>query len=157
MALILTHLSPSPPIPSLHLSPLSSRLNNLAMICSPNSQRTARTTLLPPLMLPKNRNYLIRSQLRYPIISPDDHWGTWTALFATGAFGLWYWLCFPHIYAFECVCVRLCVWFGGKGRSSFDVWDFLCLGRATTNISLCRLSLVMKETICGAKVHSFVE
>lgn len=31
----------------------------------------------------------LRSQLRYPIISPDDHWGTWTALFATGAFGIW--------------------------------------------------------------------
>ncbi|XP_059451510.1 uncharacterized protein LOC132182315 isoform X1 [Corylus avellana] len=94
MALMLTHFSPSPPIPSLHLSPLSSRLNNLTMICSPNSQRTAITTLLPPLILPKNRNLTssvnqIRSQLRYPIISPDDHWGTWTALFATGAFGLW--------------------------------------------------------------------
>lgn len=31
----------------------------------------------------------ISSQLSYPIISPHDHWGTWTALFATGAFGLW--------------------------------------------------------------------
>ncbi|CDP05152.1 unnamed protein product [Coffea canephora] len=31
----------------------------------------------------------IRSQLSYPIISPQDHWGTWTALFATGAFGIW--------------------------------------------------------------------
>ncbi|CAN0902832.1 Uncharacterized membrane protein YjcL [Linum grandiflorum] len=29
------------------------------------------------------------SQLRNPIISPDDHWGTWTALFAAGAFGVW--------------------------------------------------------------------
>ncbi|XP_076896894.1 uncharacterized protein LOC143550037 isoform X2 [Bidens hawaiensis] len=27
--------------------------------------------------------------LNLPLISPDDHWGTWTALFATGAFGLW--------------------------------------------------------------------
>ncbi|KAL9268171.1 putative membrane protein YjcL [Drosera capensis] len=24
-----------------------------------------------------------------PIISPSDHWGTWTALFAAGAFGIW--------------------------------------------------------------------
>ncbi|XP_027110232.1 uncharacterized protein [Coffea arabica] len=31
----------------------------------------------------------IRSQLSYPIISPQDHWGTWTALLATGAFGIW--------------------------------------------------------------------
>ncbi|CAI0403044.1 unnamed protein product [Linum tenue] len=29
------------------------------------------------------------SQLGYPIISPDDHWGTWTALFGAGAFGVW--------------------------------------------------------------------
>ena len=116
MALILTHLSLSPPIPSLHLSPLSSRLNNLTMICFPNSQRKARTTLLPPLILPRNRNLTssvnqIRSQLRYPIISPDDHWGTWTALFATGAFGLWYWLYFPGIYAFW---VRVCACVFGK-------------------------------------------
>ncbi|CAN4113044.1 unnamed protein product [Withania somnifera] len=31
----------------------------------------------------------IRSQLNFPIISPQDQWGTWTALFATGAFGIW--------------------------------------------------------------------
>lgn len=24
------------------------------------------------------------------IVSPNDHWATWTALFATAAFGLWY-------------------------------------------------------------------
>ncbi|KZV41023.1 hypothetical protein F511_13999 [Dorcoceras hygrometricum] len=30
-----------------------------------------------------------RSQLNSPIISPQDQWGTWTALFATGAFGIW--------------------------------------------------------------------
>lgn len=24
-----------------------------------------------------------------PLISPHDQWGTWTALFATGAFGIW--------------------------------------------------------------------
>ncbi|KAK4571499.1 hypothetical protein RGQ29_030078 [Quercus rubra] len=35
------------------------------------------------------RSVKLRSQLRYPIISPDDYWGTWAALFATGAFGLW--------------------------------------------------------------------
>ncbi|CAN1811900.1 hypothetical protein LINPERHAP1_LOCUS26368 [Linum perenne] len=29
------------------------------------------------------------SPLRNPIIYPDDHWGTWTALFAAGAFGVW--------------------------------------------------------------------
>lgn len=27
--------------------------------------------------------------MNFPIISPQDQWGTWTALFATGAFGIW--------------------------------------------------------------------
>lgn len=31
----------------------------------------------------------VRSQLSTPLISPNDEWGTWTALFATGALGLW--------------------------------------------------------------------
>ena len=30
------------------------------------------------------------SSLSTPLISPNDEWGTWTALFATGALGLWY-------------------------------------------------------------------
>ncbi|CAK9176899.1 unnamed protein product [Ilex paraguariensis] len=30
-----------------------------------------------------------RSQLNFPLISPQDQWGTWTALFASGAFGIW--------------------------------------------------------------------
>ncbi|KAF5743511.1 hypothetical protein HS088_TW08G00095 [Tripterygium wilfordii] len=35
------------------------------------------------------RSVAVRSHLNFPIISPQDHWGTWTALFATGAFGIW--------------------------------------------------------------------
>ncbi|XP_044505211.1 uncharacterized membrane protein YjcL [Mangifera indica] len=35
------------------------------------------------------RNVTVRSQLNFPLISPHDKWGTWTALFATGAFGIW--------------------------------------------------------------------
>lgn len=31
----------------------------------------------------------VKSQLRHPIIAPDDSWGTWTALFAIGTLGLW--------------------------------------------------------------------
>jgi hypothetical protein len=89
---ILIPFSPSPPIPLLHLSPLSSRHNELTLF-SHNAQ-TTKKTLVSPLLFPKNRDLTrslkLRSQLRYPIISPDDHWGTWAALFATGAFGLWY-------------------------------------------------------------------
>ncbi|KAH0937831.1 hypothetical protein HID58_005292 [Brassica napus] len=36
------------------------------------------------------RSVRVRSQLNTPLISGNDEWGTWTALFATGAFGLWY-------------------------------------------------------------------
>ncbi|KAL2550506.1 hypothetical protein Fot_12036 [Forsythia ovata] len=36
-----------------------------------------------------SRSVIASSQLNFPIISPQDHWGTWTALFATGAFGIW--------------------------------------------------------------------
>ncbi|WMV36670.1 hypothetical protein MTR67_030055 [Solanum verrucosum] len=49
-----------------------------------------------PLVFPKNSTRklnrsvtTIRSQLNFPIISPQDQWGTWTVLFATGAFGIW--------------------------------------------------------------------
>ncbi|GMJ13579.1 hypothetical protein like AT5G52540 [Hibiscus trionum] len=35
------------------------------------------------------RPFIAKSQLNLPLISPNDQWGTWTALFATGAFGLW--------------------------------------------------------------------
>ncbi|KAI3800186.1 hypothetical protein L1987_35496 [Smallanthus sonchifolius] len=37
-----------------------------------------------------------RSNLNFPLISPDDNWGTWTALFATGAFGLCNMGIIPH-------------------------------------------------------------
>ncbi|OVA03348.1 Protein of unknown function DUF819 [Macleaya cordata] len=46
-----------------------------------------------PLNLNKNPNsngfVKTRAQLNFPLISPHDHWGTWTILFATGAFGIW--------------------------------------------------------------------
>ncbi|XP_043718337.1 uncharacterized membrane protein YjcL-like [Telopea speciosissima] len=48
-------------------SSISTFLNN------PNSIRTVKT----------------RAHLNFPLISPQDHWGTWTALLATGAFGIW--------------------------------------------------------------------
>ncbi|XP_057525738.1 uncharacterized protein LOC130805115 isoform X1 [Amaranthus tricolor] len=35
--------------------------------------------------------FRVKSQLEFnfPVISPDDHWGIWSVLFSTGAFGLW--------------------------------------------------------------------
>ncbi|KAK4369941.1 hypothetical protein RND71_009416 [Anisodus tanguticus] len=71
-----------------------------------NASSITNTILQHPLVLSKHieRKYkpqdfpkrklklnstTIRSQLNFPIISPQDQWGTWTALFATGAFGIW--------------------------------------------------------------------
>ncbi|KAJ0042025.1 hypothetical protein Pint_17522 [Pistacia integerrima] len=47
--------------------------------------------LSPPVPNPSDqtRNVTVRSQINFPLISPHDKWGTWTALFATGAFGIW--------------------------------------------------------------------
>ncbi|KAL3521558.1 hypothetical protein ACH5RR_019707 [Cinchona calisaya] len=62
-----------------------------------NYNTNNKKSLYSPLNFPKSPKKLnrpaaagtIRSQLSYPIISPQDQWGTWTALFATGAFGIW--------------------------------------------------------------------
>ncbi|GFY84163.1 keratin-associated protein, putative [Actinidia rufa] len=49
--------------------------------------------LFSPLISPQNPNVIrsvaVKSQLNFPLISPNDPWGTWTALFATGTFGIW--------------------------------------------------------------------
>ncbi|KAJ7974152.1 Keratin-associated protein (DUF819) [Quillaja saponaria] len=93
----ITTLYSSPPIRSFHLSLHSSRHTSVTVclhhpVPETLPQRSWRRQLLP-LNFPKKcktiRFVNVRSQLRYPIISPDDHWGTWTALFAIGAFGLW--------------------------------------------------------------------
>ncbi|XP_073297764.1 uncharacterized protein [Primulina huaijiensis] len=60
-----------------------------------HSQKTTRrvATIVTPSFrnksLASKRRVITRSQLNFPIISPQDQWGTWTALFATGAFGIW--------------------------------------------------------------------
>ncbi|XP_019081363.1 uncharacterized protein LOC100264478 isoform X3 [Vitis vinifera] len=59
----------------------------------PSLWRSKKQTQLSPLIFPKSsdsiRSVTVRSSLTFPIISPQDQWGTWTALFATGAFGIW--------------------------------------------------------------------
>ncbi|KAL2556106.1 hypothetical protein Fot_00845 [Forsythia ovata] len=89
----------SPALP-LHLTTL------LSSSLSPLIQRPTLSTLSissnfiykqPSFFSPKifhkksDRNYrlIVKSQLNTPLISPQDHWGTWTALLATGTFGLW--------------------------------------------------------------------
>lgn len=38
-----------------------------------------------------------------PLISPQDHWAIWTALFATATFGLWYLLYSLFLFSFLCI------------------------------------------------------
>ncbi|KAJ8773229.1 hypothetical protein K2173_028406 [Erythroxylum novogranatense] len=78
----------------LALPSTSPTISPFSHLCSiHNITTTNLSTTLPTLLWPKNRNSSrpskVLSQLRYPIISPDDHWGMWTALFSTGAFGIW--------------------------------------------------------------------
>lgn len=55
------------------------------------SYKHKQKVLLSPFNKPKKASpcVIVNSQLSFPIISSQDHWGTWTALFATGAFGIW--------------------------------------------------------------------
>ncbi|XP_028074101.1 uncharacterized protein LOC114276514 isoform X2 [Camellia sinensis] len=55
-----------------------------------------QSPLFSPLILPTIHPNSIRSTLtvksshfNLPLISPHDQWGTWTALFSVGAFGIW--------------------------------------------------------------------
>ncbi|XP_050223310.1 uncharacterized protein LOC126673272 isoform X1 [Mercurialis annua] len=74
--------------PGLHSPPPSSRPITLRHLFPyPSRLQLSLTTAISKTNL--KRQIKVNSQLRYPIISPDDHWGTWTALFATGAFGIW--------------------------------------------------------------------
>ncbi|WCJ36702.1 hypothetical protein M5689_017885 [Euphorbia peplus] len=83
-------LYPSITTPSRHLSSSSSRHHHPPIL----SKCTFSISNTPPFSsypIPLIRQVKLRSylNLNHPIISPDDHWGIWTALFATGAFGIW--------------------------------------------------------------------
>ncbi|XP_015571318.1 uncharacterized membrane protein YjcL [Ricinus communis] len=58
-----------------------------------NSNNNRNQTFLSPQLYPgdpsSRRSLAVRSNLNFPLISSNDRWGTWTALFATGAFGIW--------------------------------------------------------------------
>uniref|UniRef100_A0A1J3I2K9 Putative membrane protein YjcL n=1 Tax=Noccaea caerulescens TaxID=107243 RepID=A0A1J3I2K9_NOCCA len=66
--------------PRLSVSPVSS---------SSSQFRNGSDRFLSPGLSSPIRSVTVRSQLNTPLISANDEWGTWTALFATGAFGLW--------------------------------------------------------------------
>ncbi|XP_058205988.1 uncharacterized protein LOC131319645 isoform X1 [Rhododendron vialii] len=84
------------PLPLLQLPTLSSR-RHLCTFSTTKSKPllfpATSTTLFAPQNFPQdsisNRCLTVRSQLNFPLVSPQDHWGTWTALLSIGAFGLW--------------------------------------------------------------------
>ncbi|PIA49251.1 hypothetical protein AQUCO_01300240v1 [Aquilegia coerulea] len=67
-------------------STLSSRLHLLPRVSTPTFPKLPLLKTKTPSI---NRSFKTKAQLNFPLISPQDHWGTWTALFATGAFGIW--------------------------------------------------------------------
>lgn len=96
---------PRPALPALQRSNLSTRQNpSLSDRVSPSpSTITSSSSVAEPLNdrrqsflsppAPPNlgdRSVAVRFQLNAPLISSHDQWGTWTALFATGAFGIWW-------------------------------------------------------------------
>uniref|UniRef100_A0A7N2MHX2 Uncharacterized protein n=1 Tax=Quercus lobata TaxID=97700 RepID=A0A7N2MHX2_QUELO len=74
-------------IPSTFVTSIQAQPHHL----SPSSS-SSKTFLSPPLITAKPssiRCLTARSLSNLPLISPNDHWGTWTSLFAVGAFGIW--------------------------------------------------------------------
>ncbi|CAN8264991.1 unnamed protein product [Cochlearia groenlandica] len=93
MALIFTVVSPNPLSPSLsshHVSSLSSRHVSLSRHGLSSITTRRKSLLSPSPSRPvSSRRLKVYSQLRFPLISPDDHWSQWASLFAAGAFGVW--------------------------------------------------------------------
>lgn len=45
--------------------------------------------ITPTYVNSSRRCVIVRSSFNFPLISPSDHWGNWTALFSIGAIGSW--------------------------------------------------------------------
>ncbi|CAH8361309.1 unnamed protein product [Eruca vesicaria subsp. sativa] len=80
--LTFTRVSPNPLSPALSLHHVSPSRHNLSLT-------PLRRNKSPSQFPPPRRHVKVFSQLRLPLISPTDHWGQWSALFAAGAFGVW--------------------------------------------------------------------
>ncbi|KAF3959879.1 hypothetical protein CMV_015350 [Castanea mollissima] len=74
-------------IPSTVITSIQAQPHHLS-----SSSSSSKTFLSPPLITTKPssiRYATARSLSNLSLISPNDHWGTWTSLFAIGAFGIW--------------------------------------------------------------------
>ncbi|KAG7537645.1 hypothetical protein ISN44_As13g015160 [Arabidopsis suecica] len=84
------HIVPRKDLPEFSAKAVSSRLSFSPASLSQfrnGSDRFLSPDSLPEVSTPI-RSVTV-SSLSTPLISPNDEWGTWTALFATGALGLW--------------------------------------------------------------------
>ncbi|KAB5560842.1 hypothetical protein DKX38_005799 [Salix brachista] len=91
--------SPVVPSPETRRPCFTSRQNILTITANPtrrtllSANNRNRTSFLSPQKNPSliRSSVTVRSNLilNFPLISPTDPWGMWTALFATGAFGIW--------------------------------------------------------------------
>ncbi|KAF8044046.1 hypothetical protein BT93_A2124 [Corymbia citriodora subsp. variegata] len=88
--------SPPPPRRFPHRLVVPSPSDARSTFVAPGQARTSPfSSVVSPPTMPNtslrslNRRWKVRSLIRQPLISADDQWGMWTALFATGAFGLW--------------------------------------------------------------------
>ncbi|CAB4301908.1 unnamed protein product [Prunus armeniaca] len=81
--------TPQNPSLSVRVSPSPSTITSSSSVADPLNNR--RQSFLSPPAPPNlgDRSVAVRFQLNAPLISSHDQWGTWTALFATGAFGIW--------------------------------------------------------------------
>lgn len=85
--------------PSSSLAYISRHKNPTCFTINSQQKHPSLPYLHTPLPNTKNlnlsssshRSLQTKAQLNFnvPLISPQDQWGTWTALFATGAFGIW--------------------------------------------------------------------
>ncbi|XP_056849625.1 uncharacterized protein LOC108836233 [Raphanus sativus] len=72
-----------------HAFPIREVSSPLNSSPSSHSSRFCREIFVKPEVSSLTRSVTVRSVLSTPLISPNDQWGMWTALFATGTFGLW--------------------------------------------------------------------
>ncbi|KAL1206097.1 hypothetical protein V5N11_005253 [Cardamine amara subsp. amara] len=91
MALLFTVVSPnplSPTISSCHVSPSRHHLSSSSITIRRDKSPVKLPSPPPPRRVPSRRVKVV-SELRLPLISPNDHWSQWATLFAAGAFGIW--------------------------------------------------------------------
>ncbi|VVB17416.1 unnamed protein product [Arabis nemorensis] len=88
MALLFTVVSPNPQSPAISSPHVSLSRHCLSSIYIRRNKSPEKLFTSPPRTV-SSRRVKVLSQLRFPLIPPDDHWSQWAALFAAGAFGVW--------------------------------------------------------------------